>query len=194
MSSKKIIALAIGSGLVLVSDSSCTASHPRYRIGGAVSGLTGSGLVLHSSLGDDLGIAANGEFAFSTTAGDGATYKVTVAQQPTSPSQRCTVAGGGDGNGGGTIGAGNVTSVRVSCAAAMVVAQRWEAPTTWGGVWHDDGQMAQHAYFGSTNGSDTIIAEQSHILWDVVSGTLPAPRRFDGFPSGRRWGAGPFDG
>ena len=193
MNSKTIIALAIGSGLVLVSHSSCTPAHPKYKIGGTVSGLTGSGLVLHSSLGDDLSIAANGAFAFTTTAANGATYKVTVAQQPTSPSQSCAVTGGDDGNGDGTVAAGNVTSVAVSCAASAV-AQRWEAPATWGGVWQDDGHMVQHAYFGSTNGSATTIAEQTNIQWSVVNGTLPSPKRFDAFPSGTRWGAGPFNG
>lgn len=193
MSSRNIIALAIGTGLVLVGDSSCTPAHPKYRIRGTVIGLTGSGLVLHSNLGDDLSIAADGAFAFPTTAVHGTTYKVTVAQQPTSPSQNCTLTGGDDGNGGGTVAAGDVISLLVSCAATVVV-QTWKAPTTWGGVWQDDGHMLQHAYFGSTNGSDTTIAEETDIRWNVVNGALPPPKRFDAFPSATRWGAGPFDG
>jgi len=83
---------------------------------------------------------------------------------------------------------------KAKIGATAVVAQRWEAPATWGAVWQDDGHMVQHAYFGSTNGSDTTIAEQTNIAWNVVNGALPAPRRFDAFPSGARWGAGPFDG
>lgn len=190
MNSRNIVGVALA-GAFVVAASGCTSDpDPRYRIGGRVTGLAGSGLVLHSSLGDDLPIAAEGGFSFATRARVGEAYSVTVAQQPAA--QRCAVTGGADGRGGGTVAAGDVTSVVVSCAD--VVVQRWEAPATWGPVWQDDGNMVQHAYFGSTDGSDTTISEEMGIAWDVVNGPLPPPRRLDAFPSGTRWGAGPFAG
>jgi hypothetical protein len=54
--------------------------------------------------------------------------------------------------------------------------------------------MVQHAYFGSTDGSDTVILEQTGISWNLVNGPLPPPKTLEAFPSGTRWGAGPFVG
>lgn len=201
MKLKRFIELVAASAIAVMTSTSCNPRHQEgpqqqpltYRIGGTVTGLTGLGLVLHSSLGEDLTITADGAFAFSIAAPNGAAYAVTVVQQPTSPSRFCAVTGGDDGHGGGTVHGENVTSLVVRCDAA-VVAQRWQAPVTWGPVWQDDGHMVQHAYFGSTNGTDTAILEQTGISWDLVNGPLSPPKRLDAFPSGTRWGAGPFDG
>jgi len=81
-----------------------------FTIGGMVSGLNGSGLVLQNNGGDDLSISANGSFTFATALDDGTAYAVTVATQPTSPSQTCTVS-----NGSGTIAGGDVSNVQVDC-------------------------------------------------------------------------------
>jgi hypothetical protein len=81
-----------------------------YTIGGNVSGLTGSGLVLNNNGGNDLAVTANGAFTFSTAIAGGAAYAVTVATPPSG--QRCEVA-----NGSGTVAAANVTSVAVTCTS-----------------------------------------------------------------------------
>jgi hypothetical protein len=261
-------------GLALVGCASSSSS-PRYKIGGSVSGLAGTGLVLHGSIaggaGEDLPVAANGSFTFPTKASSGATFAVTVKTQPSAPTEFCSVApqsgtvGGADvavtvtcssqsytvggtvnglsgsglvvqdnmgpnlaitengGNpvsftfpdhvadggtysvtvsssaqgascqvtsgGSGTIHSANVTDVVVTCTTGVV--QRWQAPTSWGAAWQDDGHMVQHAS-GPTSAADTSISEQKGITWTVASGTLPAPKEFDGFPD-RRWGAGPFN-
>lgn len=89
-----------------------------YTIGGTVSGLTGSGLVLQNNLGDNLAVAANStSFAFATPVAAGAPYGVTVQTQPAG--QTCTVQ-----NGSGTASA-NVTNVAVSCIAGMA----WQGAT-----------------------------------------------------------------
>ena len=62
-----------------------------YTIGGTVTGLGGSGLVLQNNGGDDLSVTANGTFAFATPISSGSAYAVTVKTQPTSPWQTCTV-------------------------------------------------------------------------------------------------------
>jgi hypothetical protein len=82
-----------------------------YTVGGTVSGLSGSGLVLQDNSGDDLPVSTGGAFIFPTKVESGATYTVTVKTQPTAPTQTCQVSGGS-----GTIGADNVTSVSVNCA------------------------------------------------------------------------------
>ena len=82
-----------------------------YTIGGAVSGLSGAGLVLQDNGGDSLTVNGNGNFTFSTPITSGGTYKVTVSTQPSG--QTCTVA-----NSSGTADA-NVTNVQVTCAAIV---------------------------------------------------------------------------
>jgi parallel beta-helix repeat protein len=82
-----------------------------YTIGGSISGLDGSGLVLQCNAGDDLAISADGAFTFSTSVTDGADYSVTVLTQPTGPSQTCTV-----NNGAGTVSGADVTGVTVTCS------------------------------------------------------------------------------
>jgi hypothetical protein len=79
-----------------------------YTIGGTLSGLSGTGLVLQNNGGGDLS-TANGSFTFGGTVVVGSNYAVTVKTQPTSPSQTCSVT-----NGAG-VANGNVTSVTVNC-------------------------------------------------------------------------------
>jgi hypothetical protein len=110
--------VANGSGTVSGADVTgvevtCTAKPPAtYRIGGHVSGLLGSGLVLQQNGGDDLAISADGTFAFSTPVQDGGAYSVTVFAQPGRPAQTCTVA-----NASGTVDGADVTDVEVACTS-----------------------------------------------------------------------------
>ena len=82
-----------------------------YTIGGAVSGLTGTGLVLQDNGTGNLAISGNGTFTFATSIASGGAYKVTVSTEPSG--QTCTVA-----NSSGTASA-NVTNVQVTCAATV---------------------------------------------------------------------------
>ena len=81
-----------------------------YTIGGAVAGLTGTGLVLQDNGDDNLPVAGNGPFAFSQPVDLGHSYNVTVLTQPSNPTQVCVVT-----NGSGTANA-NVTNVQVTCS------------------------------------------------------------------------------
>ncbi len=112
-SPSQVCTVAMGSGTVggaAVTDIAVTCVTSTFTIGGTVSGLAGGGLVLQDNGGDDLAIAADGTFTFSTPVASGATFSVTVLAQPTGPSQTCTVSGGS-----GTVGAGAITSVTVDC-------------------------------------------------------------------------------
>ncbi len=86
-----------------------------YIIGGTVSGLSGTGLVLQNNGGNNLSISGNGSFTFSTAIAAGGAYSVAVLTQPSNPAQTCTVA-----NGSGTANA-NVTNVQVSCAVTYTI-------------------------------------------------------------------------
>ncbi len=81
-----------------------------HTVGGTVTGLTGSGLVLQNNGGDDLAISADGSFTFAMPLVDGSSYAVTVLTQPSSPNQTCSVT-----NGSGTVAGANVTNVAIVC-------------------------------------------------------------------------------
>jgi hypothetical protein len=80
-----------------------------YTVGGTVSGLTGSGLVLVDNGENNLSISGNGSFQFPASIASGGTYDVTVLTDPSSPAQTCAVT-----NGSGTV-SGAVTNVQVTC-------------------------------------------------------------------------------
>ena len=83
-----------------------------FRVGGTVSGLLGTGLVLQNNAGDDLPVAANGTFSFPTKVPSGGAFAITIKTQPTAPSQTCSVSGES-----GSVAGGDVTTVSVNCAA-----------------------------------------------------------------------------
>ena len=81
-----------------------------YTLGGALSGLTASGLVLAAG-GQTVSLAANAtSFTFATAEASGTSYSVTVSSQPSGST--CAVA-----NGSGTISSSNITNIQVTCAA-----------------------------------------------------------------------------
>jgi hypothetical protein len=90
-----------------------TCSTPTISIGGSVTGLDGTGLVLQDNGGNNLTVSANGSFTFSSLIVSGTSYNVTVLTQPSSPAQTCTVTGGS-----GTT-TSNVTTVQVLCPAVF---------------------------------------------------------------------------
>jgi len=103
--------VAAGTGTIRGSDVesvevTCTAS--AYSVGGSVTGLTGSGLVLASGT-DTLAVAANAvAFTLPNTFASGASYEVTVKAHP--PGLRCSVT-----DGSGVVAAANVSNVTVTC-------------------------------------------------------------------------------
>ena len=102
-----------------------------YTIGGTVSGLTGTGLVLQDNGGNNLSVSANGGFAFSNSVASGATYSVSVLTEPTG--QSCTVT-----NGSGTASA-NVTNVQVTCSNLYTIGGTVSGLTGTGLVLQENG-------------------------------------------------------
>ena len=105
-------AVANGSGNLAgaeVTNVEVTCVTDQFTVGGTVSDLEGSGLVLQNNGGDDLAISANGSFTFSLQ-DDSTSYDVTVLTQPDEPSQTCTVV-----NGTGALAGENVINVEVTC-------------------------------------------------------------------------------
>lgn len=102
---------AAGTATANVTNVSVTCSTGTFSVGGSVSGLAGSGLVLRNNGSDELSIASNGSFTFATELPSGSAFEVSVVTQPTRPSQTCTIA-----DASGTIGSGDVRTVKISCA------------------------------------------------------------------------------
>jgi hypothetical protein len=86
-----------------------------FSIGGTVSGLEGSGLVLQNNAGYDLAIDGDGSFTFATPQSDGSAYAVTVMTQPSDPSQTCIVS-----DGSGTVDGADVITVAVTCGNEFI--------------------------------------------------------------------------
>jgi len=91
-------------------DITCTTN--TYTVGGTVTGLLGSGLVLLDNASDSLNVVTNGTFTFATPVLSGRPYGVTISSQPTNPSQACSVA---NGTGIGTVTNADITTVAVVC-------------------------------------------------------------------------------
>ena len=91
-----------------------TCASGSYSVGGQVTGLVGSGLVLQNNGKDNLTITTNGTFTFATPANLNDPYNITVLTQPTSPSQVCTVA-----LGTGTV-TQNVATTVVTCTIGTI--------------------------------------------------------------------------
>ncbi|MDH5657209.1 MAG: hypothetical protein OEZ34_14960, partial [Spirochaetia bacterium] len=82
-----------------------------YTIGGTISGLTGSGLVLTNNNGDNLTVASGAtSFVFPTAIADGSVYNVQVLTYPTGPVEVCAAS-----NNANTVSGGNVSNVSITC-------------------------------------------------------------------------------
>lgn len=86
---------------------------PSYSVGGSISGLVGSGLVLKDGAGNSVSVSESGPFTFPTSLGAGASYEVTVSSPPVNPSQTCAVS-----NGTGTV-SGAVDNITVVCVVSQ---------------------------------------------------------------------------
>src|SRR5690242_16394722 len=67
---------------------------PAHTVGGVVSGLAGSGLMLVDNGSDTLTVSANGPVTFARALAEGERYSVTIPVQPIGPEQTCVVNGG----------------------------------------------------------------------------------------------------
>ncbi len=114
-----------------------------YTVGGSVSGLSGTGLVLQNSGGDNLPVSANGSFGFATAVGAGGPYAVTVLTQPAG--QTCTVQ-----NGSGTANA-NVSNIVLSCTAGSP-AKTWQGDSLLETLEAGDAFDPQVAFDANGNG------------------------------------------
>jgi hypothetical protein len=92
-------------------DAGTTPANATFSVGGSVSGLLGTGLVLQNNGGDDFTVGADGTFTFPTKLAKGAAFLVSIKTQPSAPSQTCTLSAES-----GTV-TGDVTTIAVNCSS-----------------------------------------------------------------------------
>jgi 6-phosphogluconolactonase (cycloisomerase 2 family) len=139
---------------------------PTYTVGGTVTGLAGSGLVLvlNGSFGGDLAVSASGSFTFSTRLPDGSTFSVGVKIQPTSsPAQFCQVA-----NSDGAIAAANVTNVDVTCASGYTVGGTVSGLVGSGLTLAICHQVSSRGYYGEVCNSQRHVGANGAFTLDSV--------------------------
>lgn len=102
-------------GTAAVTNIAITCSANTYTVGGTISGLTSSGLVLLDNGTDATAISANAtQFTMNTGVAYGGAYAVTVQSQPAG--LFCSVS-----NGTGTVGTGDVTGISITCGSNTVI-------------------------------------------------------------------------
>ncbi|NKI34365.1 choice-of-anchor D domain-containing protein, partial [Wenzhouxiangella sp. XN79A] len=124
-----------------------------FTVGGTVSGLAGSGLVLQNNGSDDLQINANGSFVFATPLDDLSAYAVSVLTQPTSPIQTCTVS-----NGTGALDGADIDDVAVACVSEPPVVSL-SAGTLDFGIVLDGDTSARSVTITNTGTGELVISQ-----------------------------------
>ena len=102
---------------------------PCCKLGGTVSGLTGSGLVLHlhaGSIDEDKPIANNGLYQFAASVPNGTAFTLSVNTQPSGQTCTPTIASG-------TMGTSPIDNADIGCASGTHLI--WDSGT-WGQDWN----------------------------------------------------------
>ncbi len=121
-----------------------TCSANTYTVGGTISGLETSGLVLLDNGGDATTIDTNAiQFSMSTGMAYGAAYDVTVQSEPTG--LVCTVS-----NGAGTVGGSDVSSISIACVSNTTILYSFSGNPSLGG---DDGAYPLAGLIQASDGS-----------------------------------------
>ena len=107
-----------------------------FTVGGKVTGLSGTGLVLQNNDTDNLTISADGAFTFATQLASGMAYAVTILTQPAG--QICSVT-----SGSGAVGAAVVDDVALE--GAQGAPAHGEMERVADGHGHGDGKAGAEA-------------------------------------------------
>lgn len=126
-----------------------------YSVGGTVTGLTSTPVLIQNNGGDDLSISANGAFTFPAILADGSGYDVGVAAQP--DGQTCVVI-----DGIGTISGTDVSDVQIACDARALSNKI---------VFHSDRDGDFEIYRMRPDGSNVVQLTDNDVddFWPAVS-------------------------
>jgi Galactose oxidase, central domain len=127
-----------------------------YTIGGTVTGLAGTGMILQNSSDlEQLTITGNGVFTFVKLVPTGTAYTITIASQPTGPVQTCQFTTGTNVG----VATSNVISVAVTCAAVTYSV----GGTVVGlqGISPNNGPLTDSSFSLQNNLGNTLIVSQN---------------------------------
>lgn len=146
-------------------------------VGGTISGLTGTGLIMRDTANGNhqVTVLANATtFAISPAIPSGTAYTVVAFAQPNTPTQSCVVT-----NGTGTVGVGNVTSVVVTCTTTPFTIGGTLSGLNGNSVTLTD-SVSGHTKTVSANGAYTFTQQvNSGIGYNVTVTTQPTgPAQF----------------
>lgn len=120
---------ACGGGGDDAAPSAVTPAPNTFKLGGSVTNLSESGLVLSDGT-ETISVQPNSSsFSFPTQVAASATYNVTIVSQPPGYTEFCTLS-----NASGSVGNSNITNVTVSCRASTLVAGPLQNPRPFGGT------------------------------------------------------------
>ncbi|MGE0114222.1 MAG: Ig-like domain-containing protein [Steroidobacteraceae bacterium] len=147
-----------------------------HTVGGSISNLLGSGLVLNNGAGATLTPAANAtSYSFPMTYGD--TYTISPTTQPTSPSQTCAVA-----NASGTV-TGDVANATVTCTTNTYTVGGTVSGLATGGtvvLQNNGGNNLTVSANGSFTFATAINSSAAYSVTRLTNPTVPA-----GTPAGQ---------
>ena len=132
-------------GSAAVTDIAVTCSANTYTVGGTISGLKASGLVLLDNGGDATTISANAtQFTMNTGVAYGSAYAITVQTAPAD--LVCSVS-----NGTGIMGAADVTSVSIACVSNFTLLYSFAGGSSDGAdPYHSLIQDSDGDFYGTT--------------------------------------------
>ncbi|MGA3136252.1 MAG: hypothetical protein ABSC88_09695 [Terracidiphilus sp.] len=133
-----------------------------YTIGGTVSGLSGTGLVLQDDSTDNLPVITDGSFTFATPIASGGAYAISVLTQPSGPAQSCVVT-----DGSGTADA-DITSVQVACTTVTPGHNEW----TWVSGSDTVNQAGSYGTLGTAAPTNAPWSRTRGMRWTDKSGNL----------------------
>ncbi len=143
---------------------SCTVN--TYTIGGSVSGLASSSLVLNNNGSAVMTVGANGGFTLPGAYVAGTTYNVTIATQPSF--QTCLIT-----NGNGTVN-GNITNISIACTTTSFTIGGSASGLGSGKslILNNNGSTAMTV---TTNGSFTLPGSfTGGLAYNITVGTQPS--------------------
>ncbi|HEY0745288.1 MAG TPA: choice-of-anchor tandem repeat GloVer-containing protein [Steroidobacteraceae bacterium] len=162
-------------GSAAVTNITVTCSANMYTVGGSITGLTASGLVLLDNGGDAIPVSANAtQFTMNTGVAYGSAYTVTVRTPPMG--LVCSVS-----NGTGIMGAADVTSVSIGCVPNFTLLYSFAGSLSDGAdPYHSLIQASDGDFYGTTLAGGTSNA--GTIFKITPSGTETLLYSFAGTP------------
>lgn len=152
-----------------------------FAVGGNVKDLVGHDLIVQLNGADELAIDINGEYTLPGRLADGASYNVSIAQQPINPAQFCSVGI----NGSGTINNADVSNISIVCTDTVNSEGLLEpSGIGFGSVLIDQTSAIEPLVFGNVGSADLIVdnvtltgpaADQYNLILDQCSKTLLTP-------------------